>query len=258
MSLPIRWIYMVVLLAAVSIAWWITRQNQKRILLSSIERWLIGGAAFVGSMIGAKVPFLMEQGIEAFYKGTVWFADGKTILGGIFGGYLAVELVKWLADIRIRTGDSFALPVAIAVAVGRVGCFLAGCCFGCETSLPWGVAFPTAHDPPGVLRHPTQLYEVAFHGFAAVALVWIAHKKWFVYHQLKLYLIAYLIFRFFSEWLRPESKVLLNLTSYQIASVILIAVLVTLWISTSRDNIAGETSLRNGGTTDEPSNRFTR
>ena len=168
-------------------------------------------------------------------------------MGGIFGGYLAVELVKWTANIRTRTGDSFALPVAIAVAVGRVGCFLAGCCFGCETNLPWGIAFPTAHDPPGVLRHPTQLYEVAFHGLAAVALVWIAHKKWFVHHQLKLYLILYLIYRFFSEWLRPESSVLLNLTSYQIASVILTAVLVTLWINTSGDDVAEEASLGGNG-----------
>jgi prolipoprotein diacylglyceryltransferase len=247
MSLSIRWLYVFVLLAAVSIAWWIARQNQKRLPLSNWERWLIGGAAFVGSMIGAKVPFLLEQGIDAFYQGTVWFADGKTILGGIFGGYLAVELVKWMADIRTRTGDSFALPVAIAVAVGRVGCFMAGCCFGCETSLPWGVAFPTAHDPPTVLRHPTQLYEVVFHGLAAIALIWMGRQKWFVDHQLKLYLIAYLIYRFFSEWLRPESKVLLNLTFYQIASVVLIAVLVTLWISTSRNDIAGEASSGKNG-----------
>ena len=93
----------------------------------------------------------------------------------------------------------------------------------------WGVHFDTASDPPEVLRHPTQLYEVAFHWIAAVFLLVAAKRRWVEGNQLKAYLIAYLAFRFFTEWLRPESAILLNLTSYQIASVLLMTVLIVLW-----------------------------
>ena len=213
----------------------LVHRRQKRLDLTRSQRLLIGVAAFIGSMIGAKVPFLGDLGWSAFYDGTVWFADGKTILGGIVGGYAAVEFTKWIADIRCPTGDTFALPVAVAIAIGRVGCFVAGCCFGRETSVPWGVAFPIAHDPPGIVRHPTQLYEVGFHVLAALFLLVMDRKKWLLGNQLKAYLIAYLIYRFLSEWLRPESPILLDLTIYQLVSVVLIAILIMLWFRDSRE-----------------------
>ena len=187
-----RTVYACVLVVSIAIAMRLIHGNQKRLDLTRVQRLLIGGAAFVGAMLGSKVPFLGDQGWGAFYDGTVWFADGKTILGGIVGGYAAVELAKWIANIRTRTGDTFALPVAIAVAIGRIGCFIAGCCFGQVTTVPWGVSFPMANDEPGILRHPTQLYEVAFHFGAALTLLVLDRKSWLVGNQLKAYLIAYM------------------------------------------------------------------
>lgn len=230
-----RTVYACVLVISIAIAMRLIHSNQKRLDLTRVQRLLIGGAAFVGAMIGSKVPFLGDRGWAAFYDGTVWFADGKTILGGIVGGYAAVEFAKWIAKIRTRTGDTFALPVAIAVAIGRVGCFIAGCCFGGVTTVPWGVSFPMANDAPGIVRHPTQLYEVAFHFSAALALLVLARKNWLIGNQLKAYLIAYMVYRFLSEWLRPETPILLDLTIYQFVSVAIAAVLIILWVRDSRE-----------------------
>ncbi len=233
MTIGWRVVYACVLVVSIVAALRLLHRRQKRLDLTRSQRLVIGVAAFVGAMIGAKVPFLGDRGWGAFYDGTVWFADGKTILGGIAGGYAAVEIAKWIADIRTRTGDTFALPVAVAVAIGRIGCFVAGCCYGRETTVPWGVAFPMALDPSGIVRHPTQLYEVGFHFLAALSLLVMDRKKWLVGNQLKAYLIAYLIYRFLSEWLRPESPILLDLTIYQLVSVGLIAILIMLWVRDS-------------------------
>ena len=214
------------------------QSRQKRLDLTRSQRLLIGIAAFVGSMIGAKVPFLGDRGWGAFYDGTVWFADGKTILGGIVGGYAAVEIAKWIGNVRTRTGDAFALPVAVAVAIGRLGCFVAGCCYGRVTTMPWGVGFPLARDAVGVVRHPTQLYELAFHFAAAAALLMMDRRRWLVGNQLKAYLIAYMIYRFLSEWLRPESPILLNLTVYQLVSALIAAILGMLWVRDSQERLA--------------------
>lgn len=230
-----RTAYACILVVSITIAFRLMQSNQKRLDLTRVQRLFIGGAAFVGAMLGSKVPFLGDRGWGAFYDGTVWFADGKTILGGIVGGYAAVELAKWIANIRTRTGDTFALPVAVAVAIGRIGCFVAGCCYGRVTSVPWGVAFPLAQDESGIVRHPTQLYEVAFHFVAALTLLVLDRKRWLVGNQLKAYLIAYMIYRFLSEWLRPESQILLNLTIYQLVSVVIIAILTMLWVRDSHE-----------------------
>src|SRR6185312_14251999 len=74
--------------------------------------------------------------------------------------WAAVEIVKRFLAIRSRTGDLFAVPLCVGIAIGRIGCFFAGLAddtYGKPTSLPWGVNFGD-----GIPRHPTQLYEVLF------------------------------------------------------------------------------------------------
>ncbi len=175
----------------------------------------------------AAVP--VGAGLEGIFSGSVWFADGKTILGGIFGGYLSIEIMKWYQGIRVSTGDSFAIPVALAVGMGRIGCFIGGCCFGTETKLPWGMHFPLSGDSETVLRHPVQLYEATFH-FAALLCLWFGQRQnMFPGNRLKAYLLAYLQFRFVTEWIRPPSTSFLGLTSYQIACILLSLLLIALW-----------------------------
>ena len=76
-------------------------------------------------MFGAKLPFLIYDISEFYTERTfIWNGNGKTILCGLVGGYFGVELMKWAKDIKIKTGDSFAVPVAVGIAIGRWGCFL--------------------------------------------------------------------------------------------------------------------------------------
>jgi phosphatidylglycerol:prolipoprotein diacylglycerol transferase len=126
-----------------------------------------------------------------------------------------------------KTGDSFAVPVAAAVGVGRLGCFYAGCCYGTPTRLPWGVTFPTADSVP---RHPTQLYEAAFHLSAAAVLLGLQRRGMFRGQLIKLYILAYLAYRFVTEWIRPEARLAAGLTGYQWAAIVLAILFVWLWI----------------------------
>ncbi len=83
-----------------------------------------------------------------------------------------------MMQIKVRTGDSFVVGIAAAIAVGRFGCLLFGCCYGLPTTLPWGIGFPSAEDGGTIPRHPTQLYESLFHlSFATLAALALA--PWF-------------------------------------------------------------------------------
>lgn len=208
--------YMLVMLAA--------------LIAASIARRHVGGAAppltprqraglalsaFVGGMIGAKLPYLFGDW-EALASGTAWLGDGRTILWGFAGGYASVEVAKPLLGIRHKTGDTFAFPVAVAVSVGRLACFVGGCCFGRPTEVLWAVDFGD-----GVPRHPTQIYESLFHAGAAFVLYRWNRPPRFVHQHMKLYLMGYAIYRFFSEYLRPEPIVGAGLTFYQWSALLL-------------------------------------
>jgi phosphatidylglycerol:prolipoprotein diacylglycerol transferase len=83
---------------------------------------------------------------------TIGGPAGKTVLGGVAGGYLAVLLYKRVTGLRRPTGDLFAVALSAGEAVGRLGCFFGGCCYGKPTLCAWAV---WQH---GAARHPTQLY----------------------------------------------------------------------------------------------------
>jgi phosphatidylglycerol:prolipoprotein diacylglycerol transferase len=229
MSLDLR--YSLLMLAAIGLMSLLLRRSQTRLPLFWWQKLGIGVGGFCGAMLGSKLPFFMADW-ENLDGGLTWFADGKTIMFGIVGGYLGVELAKWTLEVRVRTGDTFAAPVALAVALGRLACYVGGCCFGQPTSLPWGVVFPSS----GTLepRHPTQLYEFAFH-LSMAALLWeFKRRGWFKDQLAKLYILTYLVFRFVTEFLRPEQQLALGLTAYQWAALALMPVFVGLWIGTAR------------------------
>src|SRR5262249_32291041 len=69
-------------------------------------------AAFIGGVFGAKLPFVFATN-ASWWSDAAWLADGKTIMTGVVGAYLAVEVAKWFLGIHVKTGDTFALPLAV-------------------------------------------------------------------------------------------------------------------------------------------------
>ncbi len=226
--------YMLIMLAAVALCAWTYRRQKVNSTLDPDTKIAIGIAAFLGAILGARLPFIFEQGWQGIASGYFWFADGKTILGGIFGGYVAVEISKWMFGIKESTGDNFVMPIAVAIIVGRIGCYVGGCCFGVPTDLPWGVHFASVDADSNILRHPTQLYEVAFHAISACLFYFLAKLDILKHQRLKVYLLAYLTYRFMTEWIRPEAKVISGFTAYQFACLLLAIVLLALWYRDAR------------------------
>jgi phosphatidylglycerol:prolipoprotein diacylglycerol transferase len=190
------------------------------------QRLALALSAFVGGTLGAKLPFALTHE-SGWLSLTAWTVDGKTITTGLAAAYLGVELTKLALGIRVKTGDSFGLPLALALAVGRWGCFLNGCCYGVPTSLPWAVPFQV--DDRLVYCHPTQLYESLFHLCMAGVLWYLIRHDLLRYQRLKLYLISYGVFRFLTEFIRPEPVWWLGLTFYQWAALLLAAALGVQW-----------------------------
>ncbi len=84
---------------------WLLRRQQSRLTLKWWEKLGIGLGAFIGAMLGAKLPFVLYYW-DSEHSAGVWFTHGKTILAGLVGGYLGVEYAKWTLRIRVKTGDT--------------------------------------------------------------------------------------------------------------------------------------------------------
>lgn len=176
--------------------------------LSEERRWTVIAAAAVGALLGSRLLGWLEQVPRIGWAWHVLFVPsggGKTIVGGLLGGWLAVEVTKKMVGVHSRTGDLFAVALCIGIAIGRVGCFFAGLAddtYGNPTTLPWGVDFGD-----GIRRHPTQMYELVFllalaavlHAYAKRSHVEGAMFRWFM--------AAYLGWRMVVEFLKPEPVV---------------------------------------------------
>lgn len=168
------------------------------------RRWSLLVAVVFGAAIGSK---LLHQLVDpgAFVAGLgdpLELLGGKTIVGALLGGWLAVELVKPRLGIERATGDLYALPLCVGIAVGRVGCFLTGLedsTHGRATQLAWGLDFGD-----GVARHPVRLLEIAFvSGLGVWLLLRPPQREGAVFLT---FLFAYFGFRFAIDFLKDTPR----------------------------------------------------
>lgn len=193
--------------------------------LTPPQQHLILLSAIIGAIVGA---YVLE--IPADVWGWAWtppdlpphatLIGGRTVLGGLIGGWLAVEFAKQRAHIEVPTGDRFALPLAIALTFGRLGCASAGCCAGQACGAWWAW-----HG-----RFPVQLIEAAFHGMAAVMLAAAAWNGRAQGRHLAMYLTCYAVVRFLLEFWRCNPPILLGLTWYQYLSLVLLVIAGSTWL----------------------------
>lgn len=194
---------------------------------SSVILW-----AALGGLVGARLWLVLEDW-SAFVRapaellltggGFVWY-------GGLAGGALAVTVYFRRHGIPWLLGADCAAPaLALGQAIGRIGCQLAGDGdWGAETTLPWGMAYPHAvvgwDKPPGVVVHPTPLYEFALY-LGIFAFLWARRTRpapdgaafaW--------YLVLHGTARFAVEFVRINPEVALGLTAAQLASLALVVV----------------------------------
>ncbi|MDI1314212.1 prolipoprotein diacylglyceryl transferase family protein [Prosthecobacter sp.] len=182
---------------------------------------LIYLGALIGGFAGAKIAYLLAEGWLEWSQPDrlLRWATGKSVLGGLLGAYAGVEWVKHLVGHRHSTGDAFAVIVPVGILLGRVGCFVNGCCLGRPTS--WVFAVRDIH---GMARWPAPLVEGAFQ-VVMLAVILLLQRRGLLRDRLFfLYLTAYGVFRFGHEFMRDTPRIWLGLSGYQFISLVLVMV----------------------------------
>lgn len=172
--------------------------------LSAPGSFVILICCLLGAGLGNKLASLANDHVPMRVILTEWqpWLDGQSMVGALLGGWLGVEWGKRLAGRSDRTGDGYVVPILLGIAIGRVGCFLAGLhdgTYGLPTDLPWGVDFGD-----GLARHPTQLYESMLALVAAVT--WPRWRRPLAHHPglgFRVIMLGYLLWRVVIDTLKP-------------------------------------------------------
>ena len=216
------WGFMVAI--AFIVATILTAKEAKRKNISPEKIYSLVTYIIIGAIIGSRIAYLLFNptnilDIFKFWEGGLSFHGG--FIGGLLFGFFYIKKNKlnfW------EITDICTPSIPLAQAIGRIGCFLRGCCYGVATTLPWGINYLKE------VRHPTQLYSSLALLIIFIFLSKQKYKKSFNGALSLTYIIIYSIFRFFIEFIRVEPRVLLGLTGAQVVSIILSAISIFLFL----------------------------
>jgi phosphatidylglycerol---prolipoprotein diacylglyceryl transferase len=208
--------YGVLVAAGFLVGLWYAHSHAARAGLSPRKIWNLGVYGIIVALAASKLwlvasdlNFYLANPREIFSMAT--FESAGTFYGGVLGGLLFVLLYTHLQKMPLlKVLDVCAAPVALGHAIGRVGCFAAGCCYGKPTTLPWGVTFTSpvaeriAGTPLGLPLHPTQLYEAAAEFLNFLLLLALSSRRRFTGQLIGAYFILYGIERGAIEFLRGD------------------------------------------------------
>lgn len=211
---------------------WLAARQRK---LSTQGVWLVAAWGLIGAVLVAKLTQLVAEGWPGHLPLATGFDPrngGRALAGGLIGGWLGVEIAKRHFGLRRSTGDLFALALPAGEAVGRIGCFLNGCCFGTKCDLPWAV---WQH---GEWRHPAQLYSSVASLGLFLALVALRPKLSREGDLFKAYLIGFGALRFWLEFMRWRESLILGLSPMQWFCLQLVIGTTAWWAISAKSNVA--------------------
>ena len=185
--------------------------------INTTNRLSIILGASIGAFIGSRlIGFLENPFIDNFsLKTIITIVNNKTIMGGLFGGLLGVEIIKKFIGEKNSSGDLFTFPIILGIFIGRIGCFLSGInefTYGTKTSFLTGMNLGD-----DILRHPIALYELFF----LIVLTWILNRIKNIQdlqngELFKYFMLSYFSFRFIIEFIKPNTFFIIGLSSIQI------------------------------------------
>jgi phosphatidylglycerol---prolipoprotein diacylglyceryl transferase len=196
------------------------RKKQGDTIQSENRLWILIGAIF-GALLGSRLIGALENPQALLKAENIWLYiySNKTVLGGFLGGLFGVELIKKIIKEKQNSGDLFVYPIILALIIGRLGCFSMGVfeeTYGTVTTFFTGMNLGD-----GLLRHPVSLYEIVF-----LFLLWFTLQKSEKKYRLangarfKIFMIAYCMYRFLQEFIKPSYQVLAGLSTIQITAII--------------------------------------
>jgi phosphatidylglycerol:prolipoprotein diacylglycerol transferase len=176
----------------------------------------------VGAIVGAKLALLAGdlgwpvQPLPGGWRSVV--ESGRSITGGLIGGFLIAEAGKPLLRYHLPPNDRFAAKLPFSIALGRVGCVLGGCCRGVAWEGPLALRYSD-----GVARVPAALIELVFQLVVGLVLVLLVRAKKLAGGLFAVYLILYGVFRFAIEPLRETPKPWSGFSVYQGLALMMVA-----------------------------------
>jgi len=232
---------LVALACIVATLWGLRRARTKAMdetLFLQVLLWM-----FVGGFVGARLLYFA-------YEPSIYLHDPLRLIldrggfvwyGGLIGGGLSVTVMALKHRFSLWTfGDILASPVALGLAIGRIGCFLTGCCYGKPTTLPWGVVFPLGHITHPQHLHPSQLYETGLLLLLLPFLQWAWRNKPIAGTPFGVMCLGMGLIRFLVEWTRGDGLFWIGhwLTASQTISLAVMALGILILTTRSNTQVA--------------------
>jgi len=228
--LNIRWYGIMIALAVVVLVMWAVWQVRRGANLSYDT---IITAALVGIPSGVIISRLLHvlDQLDFYIRnpGLIIGGEGLTIWGAVLGATLGIWIYSRFSKLNFGYfADLLAPGVVLAQAIGRVGCTLNGCCYGIETSLPWGVVYthPKSLAPLGVAVHPTQIYEIIYLLIIFGVLFSLRGRFKPDGSLFLIYLSLYSLWRIGIDFIREGAPLLFGLHQAQIIAIIVLLIAV--------------------------------
>jgi phosphatidylglycerol:prolipoprotein diacylglycerol transferase len=211
--------YGVLVALGVLVGLWISVRNSEQQGMKGENALDFGIAVVLAGILGAKILYVIldwRSGVGIGENLREIFSLSTLQAGGVFSGGLiaAFAVAAWFLRKHhmpaLATCDAFSPGLALGHAIGRLGCFAAGCCYGKPTHHFWGVTFTSpvananAGTPLGIPLEPTQLFEAAVELAIFLVLSWMFARKKFDGQVFGAYLFLYGVARFFLEFIRDD------------------------------------------------------
>lgn len=200
----------------VLIGLWISVRNSEKLGMNGDKAWNLGILVVLCGILGAKVLYVINDwSYYTAHPGEILsvatLQAGGVFSGGLLAAFVAAAWYVWRNHMPpLGTCDAFAPGLAMGHAIGRLGCFAAGCCYGKPTQHWWGVTFtnPLAQQitgtPLNIPLEPTQLFESAVELANFLLCMWLLKRRKFDGQVIGAFMFVYGVARFFLEFIRDD------------------------------------------------------